>query len=49
MGISRVDHMLMILGISLEMNEEEREMVTKHMIRGFNDTANEAGAAVTGG
>ena len=49
MGISRVDHMLMILGISLDMTETEREQVTKHMIRGFNDTANEAGAPVTGG
>ena len=49
MGIDRVDHMLMILGISLEMTESERELVTRNVIRGFNDCANEAGAPVTGG
>tara|TARA_B110000285_G_C15000897_1_gene551378 strand:+ start:325 stop:603 length:279 start_codon:yes stop_codon:yes gene_type:complete len=49
MGISRVDHMLMILGISLQMSETEKEAVTKNMIKGFNDCANEAGAPITGG
>jgi len=49
MGISRVDHMLMILGISLQMSEAEKEAVTKNMIKGFNDCANEAGAPITGG
>jgi selenide,water dikinase len=50
MGISRpVDHMLMVLGISLEMTEEEREPVTREMMRGFDDCAAEAGTRVTGG
>ena len=49
MGIPRVDHMLMILAISLEMSEEEREVVTREMIRGFDDCAKEAGTKVTGG
>lgn len=39
----------MILGVSLEMEESEREIVTREMIKGFNDKANEAGTKVTGG
>merc|ERR1712061_272007 len=49
MGLSRIDHMLMILGISLEMRENDREVVTREMMRGFNDCAEEAGASITGG
>jgi len=49
MGITRVDHILMILGVSLMMNEEQREIVTREMMRGFNDCATEAGTLVTGG
>lgn len=49
MGISRVDHMLMILGISLAMREEHRQIVTREMIRGFDDCAKEAGTQITGG
>ena len=49
MGIPRVDHMLMILGISLQMTETDREIVTREMMRGFNDTAEEAGTKITGG
>lgn len=49
MGIDRVDHMLMILGVSLQMLENEREIVTREMIRGFNDCAEEAETMITGG
>lgn len=49
MGISRVDHMLMVLAVSMEMDEKEKEIITREMIRGFNDTAAEAGTAITGG
>jgi selenide, water dikinase len=49
MGIDRVDHMLMILGVSIKMAEKEREIVTREMIRGFNDAANEAETLITGG
>jgi hypothetical protein len=31
------------------MSEAEKEAVTKNMIKGFNDCANEAGAPITGG
>lgn len=41
--------MLMILSISLKMSGLEREIVTKHIIQGFNDCAEEAGTKVTGG
>ena len=41
--------MLMILGVSLMMKESEREIVTREMIRGFNDCATEAGTSITGG
>ena len=49
MGIDRIDNILMVLGISLEMLELERKVVTKEMIRGFNDCAIEAETLVTGG
>lgn len=49
MGTSRVDHMLMVLAVSLEMDAKEREVITREMIRGFNDTAEEAGTVITGG
>lgn len=49
MGIERVDHMLMILGVSLQMQEQHREIVTREMIRGFNDCASEAKTMITGG
>ena len=49
MGIDRVDHMLMILGVSLQMPEYAREIVTREMIHGFNDCAAEGGTLITGG
>lgn len=49
MGIDRIDHMLMVLAISLKMSGPEREIVTKKMIAGFNDCATEAGSKITGG
>jgi len=49
MGIDRVDHILMVLAISIKMNEKEREIVTRETIRGFNDCATEAETKVTGG
>ena len=41
--------MLMILGVSLKMQEHQREIVTREMIRGFNDCAAEAETLITGG
>ena len=49
MGITRVDNMLMILGISLQMQEANREIVTREMMRGFNDCATDAATKITGG
>jgi selenide, water dikinase len=49
MGVPRVDHMLMVLGVSLEMPEVAREITTREMIRGFNDCATDAGTKITGG
>jgi selenide,water dikinase len=49
MGIDRIDHLLMVLAVSLQMEEKEREIVTRSMIQGFNDCATEAGTMVTGG
>ena len=49
MGIDRIDHMLMILGVCLKMKEMDREIVTREMIKGFNDCAKEADTLITGG
>ena len=49
MGINRVDNILMVLAISLQMNELEQKVITKEMIRGFNDCAKEAETKITGG
>jgi len=48
-GIVDVDNMLMTLGASAEMPQPQREIVTREMVRGFNDLAEEAGTKVTGG
>uniref|UniRef100_A0A7S4IDY6 Selenide, water dikinase n=1 Tax=Vannella robusta TaxID=1487602 RepID=A0A7S4IDY6_9EUKA len=49
MGIYNCDNMLMILAASRDMNERERNICTKEMIRGFNDLAKEAETEITGG
>ncbi len=49
MGVTEVDTMLMILGVSRDMNDLERDVVTTQLIHGFNDLAREAGTNVTGG
>jgi selenide,water dikinase len=49
MGVPRVDHMLMILGVSLEMDGKAREVVTREMMRGFDDCAKDADTKITGG
>jgi len=41
--------MLMVLAVSMDMNDKEKEVITREMIRGFNDTAAEAGTIITGG
>lgn len=39
----------MVLGVSLLMKPEERQIITREIIRGFNDKAVEAGTKITGG
>ena len=36
MGVTEVDTMLMILGVSVDMEPDAMDYVTKEMIRGFN-------------
>lgn len=49
MGVSNIDNVLMILGVSRLMTEKEREITTREMIRGFNDSCIDANTKVTGG
>ncbi len=49
MGVTHVDNILMILGVSLQMKEKEREIITREMMKGFNSKAQEAKTMVTGG
>lgn len=49
MGIPDCDTMLMLLAASTQMQEDERHIVTRRMIEGFNAKAAEAGTSVTGG
>lgn len=49
MGVSKIDNVLMILGVSRLMKEKEREIITRELIRGFNDSCEEAETKVTGG
>lgn len=49
MGVPFVDNTLMILASSLEMAPADREIVTREMIRGYDELSKEAGTSVTGG
>eukprot|EP00808_Paulinella_micropora_P000461 g35936.t1 len=49
MGVDHVDNVLMILACSLDMEKKHRDIVTKEMIRGFDDLCKEAGTQVSGG
>jgi len=49
MGVVNCDNMLMILSVSSAMTDSQKDIVTRKMIQGFNDTAREAGTEVRGG
>eukprot|EP00696_Hemimastix_kukwesjijk_P019763 gnl/Hemi2/912_TR325_c0_g1_i1.p1 gnl/Hemi2/912_TR325_c0_g1~~gnl/Hemi2/912_TR325_c0_g1_i1.p1 ORF type:complete len:321 (-),score=61.80 gnl/Hemi2/912_TR325_c0_g1_i1:63-1025(-) len=49
MGITEVDNILMILGVSRQMTPHQQKIVTSSLIRGFNDQAKLAKTSVTGG
>lgn len=38
MGVTDIDTMLMILGVSVDMEPDAMDYVTKELIRGFNGT-----------
>lgn len=49
MGVVNCHNMLMLLALSKEMTEKERDVVIPLLMKGFQDTALEAGCTVTGG
>lgn len=49
MGITNIDHILMLLGISTSMNEKEQEVSTTEIIKGFENKVKEAKTRITGG
>lgn len=49
MGVVACHNMLMLLAISREFTEAERDVVVPLIMQGFQDTAREAGCLVTGG
>jgi len=49
MGVVNCHNMLMLLAVSKDMTDTERDVVIPLMMRGFQDTAQEAGCLVTGG
>lgn len=49
MGVVDCDNVLMILAASTEMSKLQKDVTTKLMIEGFNDTVKEAESEVTGG
>lgn len=49
MGITNFQEVLMILGVSTDMNELEKDVSTTLMIQGFTDAAQQAKTQVGGG
>lgn len=49
MGVLECDNMLMLLSSSSKFTDEERDIVLPLMMKGFQDSAKEAGTSVTGG
>jgi len=49
MGVVNCHNMLMLLAVSKEFTDKERDVVVPLLMKGFQDTAREAGCLVTGG
>ncbi|VDM65778.1 unnamed protein product [Strongylus vulgaris] len=49
MGVVNCDNMLMLLGVAVDLNEKERNVIVSMFIEGFRDEANAAGTKVRGG
>ena len=47
-GATKIETILMVLGICTKMTEKEREVTTSLMVSGFNDAAKEAGTSISG-
>lgn len=48
-GVEECDFVLMLLAACVEMPDEERNICTREMIRGFREACMEAGTSITGG
>ena len=48
-GVGECDFILMLLAACRDMTEDDRNICTREMVRGFNDACLEAGTTVTGG
>eukprot|EP00824_Muranothrix_gubernata_P026691 TRINITY_DN953_c0_g1_i1.p1 TRINITY_DN953_c0_g1~~TRINITY_DN953_c0_g1_i1.p1 ORF type:complete len:305 (-),score=42.37 TRINITY_DN953_c0_g1_i1:259-1173(-) len=48
-GSTKCDHILMVLGVAIGMNETEKEISTRELIKGFDSKAQEAGTQIKGG
>jgi len=49
MGVVTCHNMLMLLAVSKQFSDKERDVVVPLLMKGFQDTAREAGCLVTGG
>uniref|UniRef100_A0A1I7TE17 Selenide, water dikinase n=1 Tax=Caenorhabditis tropicalis TaxID=1561998 RepID=A0A1I7TE17_9PELO len=49
MGVSECDNMLMLLGVSVDLNEVQRDIIVRLFIQGFKDAADEADTKIRGG
>jgi len=48
-GVTSIDHIMLLLTTSSKMTDEERDAVVPLMIKGFKEAATEAGTKVSGG
>lgn len=48
-GVGECDFVLMLLAACRDMTDDDRNVCTREMVRGFNDACLEAGTTVTGG
>lgn len=49
MGVRDVDNMLLLLGISRDLSNDQRKIVIPLILEGFRDLAKEAGVSINGG
>ncbi|CAI5449899.1 unnamed protein product [Caenorhabditis angaria] len=49
MGVVDCDNMLMLLGVAVDLNEIERDIIVRQFIQGFKDAADEADTKIRGG